>query len=56
MRDYDSNGKLIPGVKPTITVYGNGHDMLQDLNKNIITDPAGFANLKAYIRNLRDSR
>lgn len=48
--DYDDNGKLKPDASPlyldTVTV--------QDLNKNVCTDPDGLANLKAYIKELRE--
>lgn len=47
--DYKSDGKLKPDAKPkykpALTVM--------DLNKNICTDPDGFANLRAYITKLR---
>lgn len=49
LHDYDKNGKLKkdaqPKFKPANTV--------QDLNKNICTDPDGFANLKAYMKKLQ---
>lgn len=50
LRDYDDNGNLNPSskpwIKPAVTV--------DDLNKNVCTDPQGWGNLKAYIRMLRD--
>ncbi len=49
--DYDDQGNLLPSAvpkyRPALTV--------DDLNKNICTDPQGWANLKAYIRELRDA-
>lgn len=49
--DYDSNGQLKPGAKPTFVPA----KQVQDLNKFICTDPSGFANLKAYIQKMRDA-
>lgn len=49
-RDYDDDGNIKAGAKPTyrqaITVA--------DLNKHVVTDPKGWANLKAYIKILRE--
>lgn len=50
-RDYDNNGKLNPSAKPlfkpAVTVL--------DLDKNVCTDPDGWSNVKAYIRELRSA-
>lgn len=53
LRDYDDNGKLLPGAKPEIRQYNDGPSMLMAVNRAIKTDPDGWANLKAYIRELR---
>ncbi len=50
LRDYDDNGNLNPSAKPWIRPAVN----VSDLNKNVCTDPQGWANLKSYIRELRD--
>lgn len=48
--DYNDNGQIKPGVKPKIKVANS----LNDVNKFIVTDPDGFAELKAYIKLLRE--
>lgn len=48
--DYDDNGNLNPSAKPFI----HPANSVSDLDKNVCTDPQGWANLKAYIRMLRD--
>lgn len=50
LRDYDDNGNLTPGAKPSYKPLSS----LNDINKNAMTDPKGLANLKAYIRKLRN--
>lgn len=50
LRDYDNTGERIPGAKPTYKPLTS----LNDINKSVMTDPTGFANLKAYLRKLRD--
>ena len=50
-RDYNDDGNLKPGAKPTI----NSISGLSSLNTFVMTDPDGWANLKAYIRKLRES-
>ena len=52
--DYDDNGLLIPGHKPKITQYKDASEMLEAINKTVGTDPTGWANLKAYVKNLRE--
>lgn len=49
-RDYDDQGNLLPGVKPSIVPIAS----LDDLDKNLAVDPDGSANLKAYIQKLRE--
>ncbi len=51
--DYDSNGNLNPSAKPTVVQYASPSAMLMSLDKNIGTNPVGWANLKAYLRELR---
>lgn len=64
--DYDDNGMLKPGARAHYlpcpgpqpcydpeTRYQDAAAMLADLNKNVSTDPDGWASLKAYIRDLR---
>ncbi|MES2355623.1 MAG: hypothetical protein V4568_14735 [Pseudomonadota bacterium] len=53
LRDYDSNGMLKKDAKPEIRTYLNAIVMLDALDKSANTDPDGWANLKAYLRNLR---
>jgi hypothetical protein len=50
-RDYDDDGLLIPGAVPSFRPAVS----VDDLNKNICTDPDGWANLKAYIKKLRET-
>lgn len=50
LKDYDDNGNLVASAKPTYKSLSS----LDDINKNATTDPKGLANLKAYIRKLRD--
>jgi len=52
--DYDSDGNLKPDAHPLIIVYPSAEAMLLALNKGFSTDPQGWANLKAYLRDLRD--
>lgn len=49
-RDYDEEGQLKPGAVPSFKPLLS----LADVEKDISTDPDGWANLKAYIRQLRD--
>lgn len=48
--DYDDNGNIKKDSKPTFKDLKS----LEDINKNICTDPDGFANLKTYVRLLRE--
>lgn len=48
-KDYNDDGKLNPSAKPTFKPAVT----VEDLNKNICTDPDGFANLKTYVKELR---
>lgn len=54
-RDYDENGQLKPDAKPIYRSNAN----IADLNKAFLIDhpngfPTGLANLKAYIKTLRE--
>lgn len=49
LKDYDSKGQFKPGTKPHFKPAAT----VADLNKNICTDPDGWANLKIYIKQLR---
>lgn len=49
--DYDENGNRKPDAKPKIKPARD----VQDLDRNICTDPDGFAELKAYIKKLREA-
>jgi hypothetical protein len=53
-RDYDANGRLKPSAKPMIRKYADEAAMLAGLNKGIKTNPDGWANFKAYARELRE--
>lgn len=50
-RDYNSNGQRKPDAKP----FYKPAKTVSDLNKNICTDPQGFANLLIYISQLREA-
>ncbi len=50
LKDYDDNGNLNPNATPWTRPVNSA----ADLDKNICTDPDGWANLKAYIRMLRE--
>jgi len=50
LKDYNDEGDLLPGAKPLFKPA----KVVEDLNKNICTDPDGWANMKAYIRSLRE--
>lgn len=47
--DYDNSGKRKPDAQP----HFKPATTINDLNRNICTDPEGFGNLKAYINELR---
>jgi hypothetical protein len=49
-RDYDDAGNLKPDAKPIFKPLAS----LSDADKDVCTSPAGWANLKAYIRALRE--
>ncbi len=49
-KDYDNNGNRKPDAKPKVVEIQSLHD----LNKNICTDPDGFENLLAYIKEMRE--
>ena len=48
-RDYNENGDLKPGAKAMIIPISS----LQDLNKKVVTDANGYANLMSSYRTLR---
>lgn len=51
-RDYDEEGGIKPEAKPKVfSITG-----LQDINKFICTDSDGFANLKSYIKELKQQK
>ena len=50
LRDYDDDGRLFATAKP---LYKPANT-IEDLNKNACTDPDGLANLKAFIKLLRE--
>jgi hypothetical protein len=61
--DYDDNGQLIPNAKPRVVQFLDEAAMLAALNKNTcvgtasdgkIPAPQGWANIKTWIKNLRD--
>lgn len=47
--DFDDNGNVKPGAVPNLKPL----NAIEDLNKAIWTDPDGWAELKAYIKQLR---
>lgn len=49
-KDYDSSGNLKPDAVPNYIPLNT----IQDMNKAIWTDPDGWAELKAYMRQLRE--
>lgn len=49
-RDYDSNGDLLPGVKPIIIPFKD----LNDLNKLTCVDQIGLSNLKVFLSKARE--
>lgn len=49
--DYNDDGNLKPGSKPHFKAITG----LTSLNSYVVTDPDGWANLKAYIRKLREN-
>lgn len=49
-RDYEPSGSIKPNAVPQVIPLKG----MEDLNKFICTDPDGFANLKAYIKALRE--
>ena len=55
LKDYDDNGALLPGAIPTVIQYKTPEEMLEGVNKDVNTPPDGWANIKAYIRALRDA-
>lgn len=55
LKDYDDNGALLPGAVATIIQYKTADEMLAGVNKDVNTPPDGWANIKAYIRALRDA-
>jgi hypothetical protein len=55
LTDYDEDGNLKPDAKPSVTIYPTAEAMLLSLDKSIDTEAAGWANIKAYIRNLRSA-
>jgi hypothetical protein len=48
-RDYDKDGNLKSDAKPVFKPAPT----IESVNKHIITDPQGYARLRAYIRTLR---
>lgn len=50
-RDYNEDGSLKAGAKATFLPAAS----VGDLNKNICTDPDGWANFKAYVKKLREA-
>jgi hypothetical protein len=50
LKDYDDEGNLKPGAAASYKPASK----IEDLNKNATTDPKGLANLKAYLRKLRE--
>lgn len=48
--DYNEDGSLKPGVKPRVRQISS----LVDVDKHACTDPVGLANLKAYIKKVRE--
>lgn len=53
--DYDSDGNLNKNATPIVYSYKSAQEMLQALDKSVGTDPVGWGNLKAYLRNLRSA-
>lgn len=51
LNDYDDSGALLPDAKAKIIPLLG----LIDLNKNTTVDPDGWANLKSYIKELRQA-
>lgn len=49
--DYDRDGNRKPNAKPKIKPARD----VYDLDRNFCTDPDGFAELKAYIKKLREA-
>jgi hypothetical protein len=47
--DYDQDGNLLSTARAKVIPA----NQVQDLNKFICTDPDGFANLKAYVQQIR---
>lgn len=55
-RDYNDDGSRNPSAIPTYRPIDRTKKLsLDDLNKNTCVDPDGLANLKSYIRELRDA-
>lgn len=48
--DYNDDGTIKADAKPTYMPAS----VIEDLNKDICTDPDSFANLKAYIKTMRE--
>lgn len=55
LRDYNDAGGLLPGAKPHFHQFKDEAEMLAALNKKIDFDTDGWANLKAYVKQLRDA-
>lgn len=55
-RDYNADGSLRPGAKPTYRPNAT----IEDLNKSLVLDspdgfPEGIARMKAWVRKLREA-
>lgn len=50
-KDYDDNGNIKPGAVPVVKPIST----IEDLDKYAVTDPQSLANLKAYVKQLREA-
>lgn len=52
--DYDSLGRIRVGTRFKVKQFSTAEELLNDLNKNTCMDPDSLAELKAFIKKLRE--